>query len=162
MRILRELPGELGPGRLVVPHQIIDYTWGRRSTFFDDGAPVTHIDFTDPYTESLRQRLLAAAAACSEPIVGSAVYAATPGPRLESSAEIDRLERDGADIVGMTGMPEAAHARELALGYAALAVVVNYAAGRADSAHGVKLAKIQEVLQEAMRLGCCLGRFPRA
>src|SRR5689334_11049807 len=108
----------LEPGDLVVPDQIIDYTSGRRSTFFEDGAPVTHIDFTEPYTPALRRRLLEAAAACGEKAADGAVYAATQGPRLETAAEIDRLERDGAHVVGMTGMPEAALARELDLGYA--------------------------------------------
>jgi len=143
--------GDLHPGDLVVPHQIIDYTFGRRSTFFEDGAPVTHIDFTEPYTDALRRRVLAAAAACGETAVDGAVYAATQGPRLETAAEIDRLERDGADVVGMTGMPEAALARELGLAYAALAVVVNHAAGRGDSARGIRLKSIEDVLEDAMR-----------
>jgi 5'-methylthioadenosine phosphorylase len=138
---------DLGPGTLVVPHQIIDYTSGRRSTFFEGGdVPVTHIDFTAPYTERLRQKLLAAARAAGEPIVDGGVYAATQGPRLESAAEIDRLERDGADIVGMTGMPEAALARELDLAYAAIAVVVNHAAGRGESRDGVRLEGIEQML----------------
>jgi 5'-methylthioadenosine phosphorylase len=142
---------DLKPGSLVVPHQIIDCTSGRKSTFFEDGTPVTHIDFTEPYTDSLRRRLLSAAAACGETAVDGAVYAATQGPRLETAAEIDRLERDGADIVGMTGMPEAALAREQDLGYAALAVVVNHAAGRGESARGIRMKNIEEVLQDAMR-----------
>ena len=138
---------DLGPGTLVVPHQIIDYTWGRRSTFFEGGdVPVTHIDFTAPYAERLRQKLLAAARTAGEPIVDGGVYAATQGPRLESAAEIDRLERDGADIVGMTGMPEAALARELDLAYAAIAVVVNHAAGRGESRDGVRLEGIEQML----------------
>jgi 5'-methylthioinosine phosphorylase len=141
----------LEPGDLVVPHQIIDYTSGRRNTYFEDGAPVTHIDFTEPYTPALRRRLLDAAAACGEKAKDGAVYAATQGPRLETAAEIDRLERDGADMVGMTGMPEAALARELDLAYAALAVVVNHAAGRGDSARGIHLRAIEEVMSDAMR-----------
>jgi 5'-deoxy-5'-methylthioadenosine phosphorylase len=145
---------DLGPGKLVVPHQIIDYTWGRMGTFFENEAPVKHIDFTEPYTDGLRKKLLAAAKACGESAVDGAVYATTQGPRLESAAEINRLERDGADIVGMTGMPEAALARELELEYAAIAVVVNHAAGRADSARGIPLAKIEEVLKDAMGRAC--------
>jgi len=141
----------LRPGDLVVPHQIIDYTSGRRNTFFEDGAPVTHIDFTEPYTPALRRRLLEAAAACGEKAADGAVYAATQGPRLETAAEIDGLERDGADLVGMTGMPEAALARELDLAYAALAVVVNHAAGRGDSAHGIRMDAIEETMADAMR-----------
>ena len=142
---------DLKPGDLVVPHQIIDYTSGRKSTFFEDGAPVTHIDFTLPYTEALRRRLLAAAAACSEAAVDGGVYGATQGPRLETAAEVDRLERDGVDVIGMTGMPEAALARELNLEYATLAVVVNPAAGRGASAQGIRLESLEEVLPGAMR-----------
>jgi 5'-methylthioadenosine phosphorylase len=141
---------DLGPGMMVVPHQIIDYTWGRMSTFFENEAPVKHIDFTEPYTASLRKRLLSAAGACGETVVDGAVYAATQGPRLETAAEIDRLERDGADIVGMTGMPEAVLAREIELGYAAIAVVVNHAAGRGASARSVALQEIEEVLKRAV------------
>jgi len=141
---------DLGPGKLVVPHQIIDYTWGRASTFFENEAPVKHVDFTEPYTASLRGKLLAAAKTCGEVAIDGAVYAATQGPRLETAAEIDRYERDGADVVGMTGMPEAALARELELGYATVAVVVNHAAGRADSKQGIEFAKIEEVLRDAI------------
>jgi 5'-methylthioadenosine phosphorylase len=143
---------DLGPGVLLVPDQIIDYTSGRRSTFFDGGdAPVTHVDFTHPYTQSLRTRILQAGRHCGEPLIDGGVYAATQGPRLESAAEINRLERDGADMVGMTGMPEAALARELGLEYAAIAVVANYAAGRGDSAQAVSLERIEAVLAESMQ-----------
>ncbi len=143
---------DLWPGALVLPHQVIDYTWGRASTFFEGpGAPVNHIDFTEPYSRRMRERLLKAAAACAERITDGGVYAATQGPRLESAAEINRLERDGADIVGMTGMPEAALARELGLEYAAIAVVANYAAGRGDSERAIPLDKIEAILDEAMR-----------
>jgi len=141
---------DLGPGKIVVPHQIVDYTWGRMSTFFENEAPVKHVDFTEPYTAGLRNRLLSAAKACGEAVVDGAVYAATQGPRLETAAEIDRLERDGAEIVGMTGMPEAALAREIELGYAAIVVVVNHAAGRGASARGVALQEIEEVLKHSM------------
>ena len=138
---------DLGPGKIVVPAQIIDYTWGRAGTFFEGEAPVRHIDFTEPYSGALRKRLLAAAKHCAEAVVDGGVYAATQGPRLETAAEVDRLERDGADIIGMTGMPEAALARELELDYAAIAVVVNHAAGRGESARGIRLQGIEEVLQ---------------
>ena len=139
---------DLGPGVLVVPHQIIDYTWGRRSTYFEGGdVPVTHVDFTHPYTEGLRRRILDAARAAGEAILDGGVYAATQGPRLESAAEIDRFEHDGADLIGMTGMPEAALARELGLEYAAIAVVVNHAAGRGDSKHGIALDGIEATLR---------------
>ena len=143
---------DLGPGSLVLPHQIIDYTWGRSSTFFEGpGAPVSHIDFTEPYSSEVRARLVKAAAASKERIVERGVYAATQGPRLETAAEITRLERDGADIVGMTGMPEAALAREISLEYAAITVVANYAAGRGESEHAVPLDRISAVLEESMR-----------
>jgi 5'-methylthioinosine phosphorylase len=142
---------DLGPGVLVLPHQVIDYTWGRPSTFFEgSGAPVNHIDFTEPYSSGLRERLVKAAAACKERIVERGVYAATQGPRLETAAEITRLERDGADVVGMTGMPEAALAREIGLEYAAITVVANYAAGRGESEHAVPLERIAAVLDESM------------
>ena len=141
---------DLTPGKIVIPHQIVDYTWGRMNTFFENEAPVKHIDFTEPYGAVLRKRLLAAAKACVEDVIDGAVYAAMQGPRLETSAEIGRLERDGADIVGMTGMPEAVLAREIDLDYAAIAVVVNHAAGRGASTHGVPLQQIEEVLQSAM------------
>ncbi len=139
------------PGALAVPHQIIDYTWGRRQTFFDDGEPVTHLDFTEPYSQEIRAAIVSAANACGESIVPEAVYAVTQGPRLETAAEIDRLERDGADIVGMTAMPEAVLAREKDLAYGALAVVANFAAGRGASRKRIDLAAIQAVHGEAMQ-----------
>ena len=142
---------DLPPGTLVVPHQIIDYTWGRSHTFYDGGeAPVVHVDFTEPYDRALRERLFRAAEAAGIPLNDGAVYAATQGPRLESAGEINRLERDGADIVGMTGMPEAALARELETPYAAICAVANWAAGRADSATAIHLDQIEGILQEAL------------
>lgn len=142
---------DLGPGNIVIPHQIIDYTWGRKSSFHEGtDEPVVHIDFTEPYDAVVRARILAAAAAAGEKIFDGAVYAATQGPRLETAAEINRLERDGADVVGMTGMPEAALARELGIPYAAINVVANYAAGRADSSARICFDSIETVLHEAM------------
>ena len=142
---------DLGPGVLVLPHQIIDYTWGRRATYFEGtGVAVTHIDFTEPFSAALRARILRAAADCGEAVAEGGVYAATQGPRLETAAEILRLERDGAEVVGMTGMPEAALARELGLEYAMIAAVANHAAGRGDSARGVALEQIEVVLGAAM------------
>lgn len=145
---------DLGPGKIVIPHQIIDYTWGRMNTFFEGDVPVKHIDFTQPYAAGLRTRLLAAARKSGETASDGAVYAATQGPRLETAAEIDRLEKEGADIVGMTGMPEAALAREIDLDYAALALVVNHAAGRGASARGVSLEQIEEVLKDVVGRAC--------
>lgn len=141
----------LTPGTLVLPDQIIDYTYDRQFTFFDGRErPVTHIDFTQPYTESLRQQILAAAGQVGESFVAGGVYAAMQGPRLETAAEVNRLARDGADMVGMTGMPEAALAQELAMDYAAIAVVVNHAAGRGNSREAVQLANIRAVAEPAM------------
>jgi 5'-methylthioadenosine phosphorylase len=140
---------DLGPGTLVIPDQIIDYTHGRNSTFFTRSrGPVTHVDFTRPYCEALRQRLLQAARAAGEALVADGTYGATQGPRLETAAEISRLERDGAHLVGMTGMPEAALAREIGLCYAAIAIVVNHAAGRGASEHGIRL---EDILLESER-----------
>jgi 5'-methylthioadenosine phosphorylase len=142
---------DLKPGVLAVPHQIIDYTYGRAHTFFDGAEqPVTHIDFTQPYCQSLREELLKAAAHEKIAIVDGGVYGATQGPRLETATEIDRLEGDGADMVGMTGMPEAALAREIGLCYASVTVVANWAAGRGDSAQAVNLEVIRSFLEEAM------------
>ncbi len=145
------IAASLGPGTLVVPHQIIDYTWGRRSTYFEGkGTPVHHVDLTEPYSRGLRGKILKAAKACRETVKDKGVYAATQGPRLETAAEIERLGRDGADLVGMTAMPEAALAREISLEYAAIAVVANYAAGRGESRRAIPLEKIPAVLDEAM------------
>jgi 5'-methylthioinosine phosphorylase len=118
------------PGRLVVPDQLIDYTWGREHSF-DDGSSgsLLHVDFTDPYDPSLRKVLLEAARQADVPCDDGAVLAVVQGPRLETAAEVRRLARDGCDLVGMTGMPEAALARELAIPYAAICMVVNAAAG---------------------------------
>jgi len=143
---------EFGPGALIVPDQIIDYTWGRACTFFEGpSAPVTHIDFTHPYSAALRNAILAAARACGEAIVDGGCYGATQGPRLETAAEIARMERDGADLVGMTAMPEAALAREAGLEYAAIAVVANHAAGKGDSARAISVKAMETVLEEAMQ-----------
>lgn len=139
------------PGMIAVPDQIIDYTHDRKFTYFDGSdRPVTHIDFTEPYCRVTRGLLLEAAKRANEKIIDGGVYAATQGPRLESAAEINRLERNGADMVGMTGMPEAALAKELGLCYATLAVVANYAAGRGTSAHIIRLEDVHAVLEKAM------------
>ena len=141
---------DLAPGTLAVPDQIIDYTHSRASTFFTRAShSITHVDFTRPYCEAMRQKLLKSAAAAREAVLAGGTYAATQGPRLETAAEIDRLERDGADMVGMTGMPEAVLAREIGLCYGAIAVVVNHAAGRGTSAAGIRLEDIAPVSQRA-------------
>lgn len=142
---------DLIPGMLVIPDQIIDYTHGREATYFvDKDKPVVHLDFTYPYCDQMRASLLAAAQACGIRLRDGGVYGAVQGPRLETAAEINRIERDGADMVGMTGMPEAYLARELELCYAAVGVVVNYAAGRGLSADGIQMEEIQSVLGEVM------------
>jgi 5'-methylthioinosine phosphorylase len=140
---------DMAPGTLAFPDQIVDYTWGRHSTFFEDNlSHVTHIDFTEPYCPELRKRLIESAHDLGMTACGSCAYAATQGPRLETAAEIRRLERDGCDIVGMTGMPEAVLARELNLSYASCAVVANWAAGKAVGA--ITMAEIERNLAGGM------------
>jgi 5'-methylthioinosine phosphorylase len=121
------------PGGLAVPDQLIDYTWGREHTLFDGRRGlVEHVDFTEPFTAQLRAALIAAARKVDVACHDGGVYAVTQGPRLETAAEITRLERDGADFVGMTAMPEAAIAREAGIDYACIAMIVNRAAGQGD------------------------------
>ncbi|SEL10042.1 5'-methylthioinosine phosphorylase [Atopomonas hussainii] len=140
---------DMRTGQLVVPDQIIDYTWGREHTFFaGDMEHVTHVDFTHPYDEALRLRLIAALRECGCSHSEHGVYGCTQGPRLESVAEIARMERDGCDVVGMTGMPETVLAREIGLPYAALALVVNAAAGKAPGP--ITMAMIEQALQQGM------------
>ncbi|MGH8615600.1 MAG: S-methyl-5'-thioinosine phosphorylase [Gammaproteobacteria bacterium] len=127
------ISAEMWPSRLAFPNQIIDYTASRAHTFFEDtDVAVTHIDFTEPYSAQLRALLIQGAADAGLDACDHGTYGATQGPRLETAAEIDRLQRDGCTMVGMTGMPEAALARELGLAYASCAVVANWAAGRGD------------------------------
>jgi len=142
---------DLAPGALMVPDQIIDYTSGRQGTFFEGpDQPVTHIDFTWPYDEGVRQRLAGAATAIGEPLLMGGTYGCAQGPRLETAAEIRKMARDGCDLVGMTVMPEAALARELDLPYATLAVVANHAAGMGDSRERISLEAINATLDDAM------------
>lgn len=138
------------PGALAVPDQIIDYTWGRPSTFFeDDLTHVTHVDFSYPYCEGLRAMLLEQCKALGLEHCATGTYGATQGPRLESAAEIARMERDGCTMVGMTGMPEAVLARELELDYACCAVSANWAAGKGDGSI-ISMAEIEENLTTGM------------
>lgn len=132
---------------LVVPSQIVDYTWGRESSYSEPGK-VIHIDFSYPYSEVVRERVLAAGKNLGLAVHDGGVYGATQGPRLETAAEIDRMDRDGCDIVGMTGMPEACLARELELEYACLSLVVNMAAGRSDGI--ITMEDIQRALDNGM------------
>ena len=106
------------------------------------------MDFSYPYDEALRLRLIAAVAACGYSCNNHGVYGCTQGPRLETVAEIKRMERDGCDIVGMTGMPETVLARELGLSYACLALVVNAAAGKSNNV--ITMAQIEAALSVGM------------
>lgn len=138
---------DMAPGAIAFPDQIIDYTWGRANTFFEDDLDhVTHIDFTQPYDAALRDTLIEAARLAGLDFVPAGTYGATQGPRLESAAEVDRLERDGCDMIGMTGMPEAALARELGLAYACCAVVANWGAGRGTQ-------PIHDELKDSLHVG---------
>ena len=139
----------LAPGSLVVPDQIVDYTYSRFHTFFgSDIQRVTHVDFTEPYCAELRDAIIHCARTAKFPVVEHGTYGATQGPRFESTAEIRRMERDGCDIVGMTGMPEAGLARELGLCYASISVVANAAAGKAPGK--ISLAEIESALDAGM------------
>ncbi|AGA90665.1 purine nucleoside phosphorylase [Thioflavicoccus mobilis 8321] len=141
-----------GPCVLAVPDQLIDYTYGRAQTYHDTtDSKVVHIDFSAPYCASLCEDLLAAGQKIGIEIVPKAVYGVTQGPRLETAAEVRRLERDGCDLVGMTGMPEAALARELGLCYASLSFVVNWAAGKAEGE--IQMSEIKE------NVALCTGRI---
>jgi len=140
---------EMAPGRIVIPDQIIDYTFGREHSLYEsDLKQVTHIDFTYPYCEPLRQQLLEAGRSSGVHPIAGGTYGATQGPRLETAAEVIRLERDGCDIVGMTGMPEASLAREMNLCYASCAVVSNWAAGKGDQP--ISMKEIEKNLVEGM------------
>ena len=140
---------DMQPGSLVVPDQIIDYTSRRVNTFFESNlSHVTHIDFTYPYSQKVREHILRIAEIEKMPVIDSATYAATEGPRLETAAEIRRLKNDGCDIVGMTGMPEAALARELEINYASICVNANWAAGLSDEL--ITMKAIEKTLVDAM------------
>ena len=140
---------DITPGTLALPDQIIDYTWSRRHTFHEkDLTHVTHIDFTRPYCEDMRQSLMAGAASAGIDLTVGGIYGATQGPRLESAAEIDRMERDGCDMVGMTGMPEVALAKEIDMCYAACAVCSNRAAGRSEGE--LNMDDIEATLADSM------------
>ena len=141
-----------GPGTIVCPDQIIDYTHGREHTFSDGstGEPVVHVDFTHPFTAALRARLLAAAKDAAVPVFDGGCYACFGGPRLETAAEIRKLARDGCDLVGQTLMPEAGLAREAGLDYAALCPIVNHAAGMGDSKHGIVRANLKATREASM------------
>jgi 5'-methylthioinosine phosphorylase len=141
---------DMGPRMVVIPDQLIDYTYGRTSSFCDaDGEAVLHVDFSEPYSAGLRAELLAAAHCANVRVIGGGCYGATQGPRLETRAEIERLRSDGCDLVGMTGMPEAALARELEIEYACLALVANWAAGCDPESTQISLDEIHAHLAAA-------------
>ncbi len=143
------ITADMPPSHIAIPDQIIDYSYGREHTFFAENLDtVTHIDFTFPYNQPLRNRLIEAATKANLKFSTDGTYGCTQGPRLESIAEIQRLQRDGCDLVGMTGMPEAALAKELGLNYACIAVVANWAAGKSDGE--ITMAEIEKHLQRGM------------
>ncbi len=131
----------MGPKAISICDQLIDYSQARISSFSDfTGEKVVHIDFSDPYTESVRQLLIGAAAQAGVSVVAGGCYGVTQGPRLETRAEIARMKRDGCDVVGMTSMPEAVLAREAGLAYGCVSVVANWAAGCGEN--GLPAAEI--------------------
>lgn len=148
----------MGAGDLVLPDQLIDYTWGRAHTFTDTGtAALQHVEFGQPFGGPLRQAVLAAAGSAGEKLHDGGVYGATQGPRLETDAEIRRLARDGCDLVGMTGMPEAGLAREAGLEYVSICVVANRAAGLEEMP--VSIEEIHRVLAGSMqRVGAIIRK----
>ncbi|OHE85289.1 MAG: 5'-methylthioadenosine phosphorylase [Lysobacterales bacterium RIFOXYD1_FULL_69_11] len=150
-----------GPRVLACPDQLIDYTWGRISTLCEEsGTEVLHVDFGEPYTRSLRAEVVAAASRAGVALVDGGCYGATQGPRLETRAEITRMRRDGCDLVGMTGMPEAGLARELGLDYACLAIVANWAAGAGPDPDEV--ITLQDVLDNVAAASAGLPALLRA
>lgn len=151
-------------GHLVLPHDLIDYTWGRAHTFSDgtDGSLLQHVDFTAPFAPDMRAALAGCLQRRGLSFSDRAVYAVAQGPRLETAAEINRYERDGCDIVGMTAMPEAALARELGLPYAMLCVVSNPAAGRPgamldEAAMACVLAEVMPAVRNVIADFCACG-----
>jgi len=140
---------KMTPCSIVIPNQLIDYTHGRADTFYEENlTDVKHIDFTKPYAELLRQQLIDTASKNKLEIISEGTYAVTQGPRLETAAEVSRLEKDGNDIIGMTSMPEASLARELEINYACCALVVNWAAGKTDEI--ISMETIEENLKEGL------------
>jgi 5'-methylthioinosine phosphorylase len=155
------ITGRFGPRVLACPDQLIDYTWGRVSTICEEpGTDVLHVDFGEPYSRALRDAVLAAATATGVEVVDGGCYGATQGPRLETRAEIARLRRDGCDLVGMTGMPEAGLAREMGLEYACLAIIANWAAGAGPDTDEV--ITLQDVLDNVAAASARLPELMRA
>ncbi len=146
---------DMAPAHIAIPDQIIDYSYGRRQTFFEDtGDQVTHVDFSYPYSQPLRSKLIHAAKQANISICPIATYGCTQGPRLETAAEIKRMELDGCDIVGMTGMPEAVLARELEIQYATVSVIANWAAGKVEGE--ITMMEIEQNLHIGMAKAAAL------
>lgn len=142
---------DMQPRCIAIPDQVVDYTWGRGHTFFEnDLTHVTHVDFSEPYCRELRLELIAASQAAAVEVIPKGTYGATQGPRLETAMEITRMQRDGCDLVGMTGMPETALARELGLCYACCAMVANRAAGKGEGGAIITMQEIEANLSGAM------------
>ncbi|MGZ8190101.1 MAG: S-methyl-5'-thioinosine phosphorylase [Methylococcaceae bacterium] len=143
------ISAQMLPAHIAIPDQIIDYSYGRQHTFFEDeNYPVTHIDFTFPYSQTLRSALIAAAVTANINVSPAATYGCTQGPRLETTAEITRMEKDGCDLVGMTGMPEAALAKELGMEYASISVIANWGAGKTEGE--ITMSEIEQNLLVGM------------
>ncbi len=150
-------------GDIVLPDQLIDYTYGRENTFFGDESNVSLINFSEPYSESLRFEAISVAEKLNIEAKGVGTFSITQGPRFETKAEISRLERDGGHIVGMTGMPEAGLARELELDYIAITLVVRKAAGREnglnfkDPKHQSRLREQERCIEKMIEALICQG-----
>lgn len=127
------------PGELVIFTDFLDFTKNRVSTFFDGDEGVIHTSMADPYCRELRRLILERAPHQGLAIAGEAVYVGTEGPRFETAAEIRMYQKLGADVVGMTGIPEVVLAKELGLCYAGVGIITNWATG---IAHDHRLEEI--------------------
>jgi len=143
------ITGEMRPGSIVILDQIIDMTMGARAATFYDEEKVVHIDFTHPYCYEMREIFIQAAGDISLPVKKNGTYICVNGPRLETEKEIQFFSFIGADVVGMTAMPEAALARELEICFTGISIVTNYAAGIA----GAKLTTTEVVESMGNSLG---------
>jgi 5'-methylthioadenosine phosphorylase len=120
---------ELGPGTIVVPDQVVDRTWGREHTIYDGVGSVVHVAFADPYCPRGRQAVINAGGVTGENIVEAGTLVVINGPRFSTRAESLWHQQAGWTVVGMTGMPEAAIARELAMCLTTIALVTDHDAG---------------------------------
>ena len=169
VNVVGGIANDVAPDTIVIPNQLIDYTYGREHTFYDGDQGsilgegfqnLNHIEFDSPYSETLRKKIIQCLLESKMTFVPEGVYACTQGPRLETSAEIQRLKLDGCTVVGMTGMPEAALAQEIGIDYASIAIVVNWAAGINSSPLAVidimdaihkNMKKIKELIPNLLR-----------